>query len=159
VWRLGIPGPRLDAAPKLRFTFREYLSVDERSEVKHEYLDGLILAMAGGTPEHARRAMAVGTELVRQLAGRRCAVYSEALRVRVRETGFAGYPDVTVIGEELERDPEDANTIVNPTLVVEVLSPSTEEYDRGEKLAQYQRIASLRHIVLVAHDAPRIEIG
>ena len=96
----------------------------------------MILAMAGGTPEHARLAMAVGTELVRQLGGRRCAVYSGALRVRVRDTGFAGYPDVTVICEELQRDPEDANKIVNPTLVVEVLSPSTEEYDRGEKLAQ-----------------------
>ena len=148
----------MTAAPKLRFSFREYLSVDELSEVKHEYFDGLILAMAGGTPEHARIAAAVGAALARQLEGKRCAVFSEALRIRVLVTGFAGYPDVSVICGALERDPENANTVTNPAVVVEVLSPSTEEYDRGEKLKQYRQIPALRHVVLVAHDTPRIEV-
>ncbi len=146
------------AAPKLRFTFREYLSVDAGSEIKHEYLDGLILGMAGGTPDHARLAMAVGALLAQQLLGKRCAVFSEALRVRALQTGFAGYPDVTVICDELTRDPEDGNTITNPSVVVEVLSPSTADYDRGDKLRHYQTIPSLKHVVLVAYDAPQIVV-
>ncbi len=146
------------AAPKLKFTFREYLSVDAGSDIKHEYLDGLILGMAGGTPAHARLAMAVGSVLAQQLVGKRCAVFSEALRVRATQTGFAGYPDVTVICEELNRDPEDANTVTNPGVVVEVLSPSTKDYDRGDKLRHYQTIASVKHVVLVAYDTPHVEV-
>jgi len=146
------------AAPRLRFSFREYLRVDAESSVKHEFLDGMILAMAGGSPDHAALAMAVGASLNRQLEGRKCRVYSADLRVRVVATGFAGYPDVTVVCDKLERDPDDANTATNPALVVEILSPSTEEYDRGEKLRQYQQTASLSHIVLVAYDAKRIEV-
>ena len=146
------------AAPRLRFSFREYLQVDEASDVKHEYLDGLILGMAGGTPEHARIAAACGASLSQQLAGKRCAVFSEALRVRATETGFAGYPDVTVVCGELNRDPENENTVTNPKVVVEVLSPSTAEYDRGDKLRHYQSIPSLEHVVLAAHDAPLIEV-
>lgn len=126
--------------------------------MKHEFLDGMILAMAGGTPDHAALAMAVGASLNRQLEGKKCRVYSSDLRVRVLATGFAGYPDVTVVCNKLERDPEDANTATNPAVVVEILSPSTEQYDRGEKLRQYQQVPSLSHIVLVAHDEKRIDV-
>src|SRR4051812_49327521 len=98
------------AAPKLRFTFRQYLLVDESSTAKHEYLDGVILGMAGGTPEHARISAAIIASLGRQLEGKPCAVFSEALRIRVTATGFAGYPDVSVICGPLERDPESAVT-------------------------------------------------
>jgi Uma2 family endonuclease len=146
------------AAPKLSFTFRDYLAVDSNSTVKHEFLDGLILGMAGGTPDHARLAMAVGTLLSGQLDGKRCAVFSEALRVRATATGFAGYPDVTVVCDALARDPDDRNTITNPSLVVEVLSPSTAEYDRGEKFRHYQTMDSLQHVVFVAYDSPQIEV-
>ncbi|HEX4340457.1 MAG TPA: Uma2 family endonuclease [Polyangiaceae bacterium] len=144
--------------PQLRFTFREYLRVDAESSVKHEFLDGMILAMAGGTPDHAALAATVTALLNRQLEGKRCRVYSADLRVRVLGTGFAGYPDVTVICNKLERDPGDANTATNPAVVVEILSPSTEHYDRGEKLRQYQQIASLLHVVLVAHDERRSDV-
>src|SRR5437773_8378838 len=133
----------MTAAPRLRFSLREYLRVDAESSVKHEFLDGMILAMAGGTPDHAALAMAVGASLNRQLEGKKCRVFSADLRVRVLATGFAGYPDVTVVCSKLELDPEDANTATNPAVVVEVLSPSAEQYDRGEKLRQYQQIASL----------------
>ncbi|HET9934098.1 MAG TPA: Uma2 family endonuclease [Polyangiaceae bacterium] len=146
------------AGPELRFSFREYLSVDEATPVKHEYLDGMILAVAGGTPDHAALAMAVGASLTRQLLGQKCRVFSEALRIRVQATGFAGYPDVSVVCAKLMHDPEDANTVVNPAVVVEILSPSTEHYDRGEKLRQYQLIPSLAHIVFVSHDSHRIEV-
>jgi Uma2 family endonuclease len=146
------------AAAGLRFTFREYLQVDAESSLRHEFLDGMILAMAGGTPDHAALAAAVSASLNQQLQGKKRGVYSEALRVRVRATGFAGYPDVTVVCRQLELDPEDANTAINPTLLVEVLSPSTEQYDRGAKLSQYLQIPSLQHVVLVAHDRHSIEI-
>src|SRR6185436_19201933 len=103
------------AAPRLRFSFREYLRVDSESPAKHEFLDGMILGMAGGSPDHAALAMAVGASLQRQLEGKRCRVYSADLRVRVLSTGFAGYPDVTVVCNRLERDPEDGSTATNPT--------------------------------------------
>ncbi len=146
------------AAPRLRFSFREYLRVDAESPAKHEFLDGMILAMAGGSPEHAALAMAVGAALQRQLEGKRCRVYSADLRIRVPASGFAGYPDVTVVCERLERDPEDASTATNPAVVVEILSPSTEQYGRGEKLRQYQELASLLHVVLVSYDEKRIDV-
>ena len=148
----------MTAAPRLRFTFRDYVQVDESSEARHEYLDGLILGMAGGTPEHARIAAAIVGSLGQQLTGKRCAVFSEALRVRSVTTGFAGYPDVTVVCGALQRDPENANTVTNPAVVVEVQSPSTAEYDAGEKLSHYRAIASIEHVVLVAHDAQRIDV-
>lgn len=85
-------------------------------------------------------------------------MFSADLRVRSLATGFAGYPDVTVVCNTLERDPEDANTATNPAVVVEILSPSTEQYHRGEKLRQYQGIASLSHVVLIAHDQKRIDV-
>jgi Uma2 family endonuclease len=148
----------MTAAPQLRFTFREYLRVGAESSVKHEYLDGMILAMAGRTPDHAALAAAVTASLNRQLEGKKCRVYSADLRVRSLATGFAGYPDVTVVCDQLERDPEDPNTATNPAVVVEVLSPSTEPYDRGEKLRQYQQIPSNTDIVLVAHDKQQIDV-
>jgi Uma2 family endonuclease len=148
----------VNAAPRLKFTFDDYLVVDEASQARHEYLDGVILGMAGGTPEHARIAATIVAELGRQLSGKRCAVFSEALRVRSKATGFAGYPDVTVVCGALERDVDSPNTVINPTAVVEVQSPSTAEYDAGEKLRHYQQIVGLSHVVLVAHDAVRVEV-
>jgi Uma2 family endonuclease len=144
-------------APRRHFTFRDYLALEEASNVKHEYFAGEIYAMAGGTPEHAALAVAVSAALFDQLAGSDCRVFSSDLRVRVLATGLATYPDVTVVCGDLEHDPENPATITNPTLVVEVLSPSTESYDRGEKLEHYRQIPSLRECVLVAHDRWRIE--
>jgi Uma2 family endonuclease len=146
------------AAPRLRFSFGEYLQVDADSSVKHEFLDGMILAMASGTPDHAALAASVAAALNQQLRAKKCRVFSEALRIRVLATGFAGYPDVSVVCAKLELDPADQNTVTNPAVVVEILSPSTEQYDRGEKLRQYQQIASLSHVALVAHDEKRIEV-
>ena len=98
------------------------------------------------------------TSLGRQLEGKRCAVFSEALRVRSVTTGFAGYPDVTVVCGELQRDPRNSSTVTNPAVLVEVLGPSTAEYDSGEKLRHYQSIQSVSHVVLVAHDGVRIDV-
>ena len=143
-----------------RFTFAEYLVLEEGSTVKHEFLDGLVWAMAGGTPEHAAVCANVSRLLGNQLEGRPCRVYSSDLRVRVRATGLGTYPDVTVICDRFEPHPDDpmGHTAVNPRVIVEVLSPSTEAYDRGEKLVHYQQIASLAEVVLVAHDRREIQV-
>jgi Uma2 family endonuclease len=143
-----------------RFDFPDYVLLEESSSVKHEYLEGLVWAMAGGSPEHARIATNIATLLSTQLAGKRCSVFSSDLRVRVTATGLATYPDITVVCDRLELDPEDTkgHTVTNPRLIVEILSPSTEEYDRGEKLLHYQQIPSLRELVLVGSDERRIDV-
>jgi Uma2 family endonuclease len=146
-----------EAARKLSCTFAEYLAVDEAGALKHEYLNGEIFAMSGGTPEHSQIAASVIRELGSQLRGRPCVVYTSDLRVRVLATGLATYPDVTVICGPLERDPANKNTATNPVVIVEVLSDSTEDYDREEKLSHYRRIPSLREYLLVSQHERRIE--
>ena len=146
------------AAARHRNTLRDYLDVEEASVVRHEYIDGDIVAMAGGTPEHAALAGAVFVLLGRQLRGHPWRVYSSDLRIRVLETGLATYADATVICGIPERDPASPTHITNPTLLVEVLSPSTEDYDRGEKREHYQRIAALREYILVSQAREQVEV-
>jgi len=143
-----------------RFTFDQYLMLEEDSGAKHEFLDGQVWAMSGGTPDHAAIAGNVLTLLNVQLAGKKCRVFTSDLRIRVVATGLGTYPDVSVVCGRLELDPEDAkrHTVINPRVLVEVLSPSTEDYDRGDKLRQYQQIPALDELVLVAHDRREIEI-
>jgi Uma2 family endonuclease len=141
-----------------RYVFADYLALEEASNTKHEFLNGEIYGMAGGTPEHAALSVAVAAVLRAQLVGGPCRVYSSDLRVRVLATGLATYPDVTVVCGELERDPEGPTTVVNPRVVVEVLSDGTEAYDRGQKLDHYRRILSLAAVVLVSHRATEIEV-
>jgi len=112
-------------AAQTRSTFAEYLAIDEASDARHELIDGVVYAMSRGSPEHARLAMAIGGQLGAQLTGKRCAVYSSDLRVRVLATGLATYPDVTVVCGKLETDPADPHGATNPTVIVEVMSPST----------------------------------
>lgn len=142
------------------YDFESYLELEASGDTKHEFLDGNVWAMAGGSPRHAAISSRVGRILGQALEGRRCEVYSSDLRIRVQETGLATYPDASVICERIELDPEDrrGHTAINPTLLVEVLSPSTETYDRGEKLAHYKRIPSLCEVMLVAHDERRIDL-
>jgi len=143
-----------------RFTFEDYLELETYAEVKHEFLDGHVWAMAGGTRGHAALCGRMTILLGSLLRERPCEVFNSDLRVRVVATGLGTYPDVTVICGRFEADPEDpkGNTATNPLVIVEVLSPSTEQYDRGEKLTHYRRIASLREVVLVAQDARRVEV-
>lgn len=141
-----------------RYTYREYLALEDGANVRHEFFDGEIHAMADGTPEHAAVCANVSTALHVQLRGTGCRVHASDLRVRVLETGLVTYPDVTVVCARAELDPDNRLTVVNPTALVEVLSPSTAAYDRGEKLAKYQRIPSLREVVLVAHDERLVEV-
>jgi Uma2 family endonuclease len=116
--------------------------------------------MAGGSPEHGAIAANVIALLGNQLRARQCRVFTSDVRVRVQATGLATYPDVSVVRGRLETDPQDpgGSTVLNPVVVVEVLSPSTEAYDRGETLAHYKQMPALREIVLIAHDEQRVEI-
>jgi Uma2 family endonuclease len=143
-----------------RFTFEEYLILEETSRARHEFLAGHVWAMAGGTPEHGAVVANVTVLLGNQLRGRPRRVFTSDVRVRVKTTGLATYRDVSVVCGQLQTDPDDpkGHAVINPTVVVEVMSPSSEEYDRGEKLAQYKQIGSLQEIVLVAHEEQRIEI-
>lgn len=143
-----------------RFTFDEYVRLEEESVVRHEFIGGQVYATSGGSPDHAGVTANITRLLGNALAGRPCRIFSPDLRVRVQATGLGTYADVTVIWGEIELDPEDPkkHTALNPKVLVEVLSPSTEDYDRGEKLGNYKQIASLAEILLVAHDRREIEI-
>ena len=139
------------------YSFKDYLLVEEMNPVRHEYLDGEIYAMAGGSMLHAALAGAVLGSLDAQLAGR-WRVFTSDLRIRALATGFAGYPDVTVVCGDATTDPEDKETVSNPTVVIEVLSPATIDYDLSEKFEQYRRIPSLRAVVYMWQDRKQIEV-
>jgi Uma2 family endonuclease len=141
-----------------RYTWREYLSLERDANLRHESFDGEILAIAGGSPEHAALATGMIRELGAQLKGKRCRVHTSDLRIRVLATGLGTYPDVAVVCGDFQYDPEDKETVVNPTVIVEVLSSSTENYDRGEKFENYKQIPSLKEYVLVSHRERMIEV-
>jgi len=148
----------MTAAPRLHYTHREYVTFECSVGVKHEFFRGVIIAMAGGKPEHGARAVRVTSALLAQIGSRPCVVFDSDVRVRVRAGDLTAYPDASVVCGKLERDAEDPDAIVNPVVLVEILSPSTEEYDRGEKLDAYKLLPSLREVVLVAHDEQRIDV-
>lgn len=147
-----------EAARRPHYSLQDYLLIEEMSGVRHEYLDGDILAMAGGTPDHARICANVISLLSNRLEGRPCAVFTSDVRVRVQASGLDTYPDVSVVCGRAERDAEDKDALTNPVVLVEVTSPSTEAYDRGAKLDHYKRIPSLREVLLVAHGERRVEV-
>lgn len=147
----------MSIARKLHYTYDEYLEIERRSDVRHEYLDGEIYAMAGGTPEHAVLAGQLTALLARALPPG-CRVASSDLKVSVAVTGLYTYPDVSVICGAFVRDLRDPNAVTNPVLVVEVTSNSTEDYDRGAKLDQYQSIVTLQTVLIVSHRARRLTL-
>ena len=146
----------MSTARRLHFSYDEYLAVEERSEVKHEYCDGEIYAMAGGTPEHGALALRVVQVLGPKLAG--CTPLSSDVRVHIQASGLTTYPDVSFVCGPLERAAADGNAITNPSVIVEVTSRSTEDYDRGEKLSHYKQLPSLRSALLVSHRERRITL-
>jgi len=139
------------------FTYADYLGFEASSNVKHEFLEGQIHAMAGGTPEHAALAAAVITLLGPQLRGGECRPYNSDLRVRT-PSGLTTYPDVTIICGPRAIDAIDPLAITNPAVIVEVSSRSTEEYDSGDKFEHYRTFPSLLQYVLVSHRERSVEI-
>ena len=141
-----------------RMTYPEYLAAEAASASRHEFLDGAVWAMAGGTPEHGALAAAIIGQLQNALVGKPCRVYTSDVRVRVHATGLGTYPDVSVVCGALETAPDDPEAITNPVVLVEVLSDSTEAYDRGAKAARYRRVPSLREYVLVSQTEALVEV-
>lgn len=139
-------------------TYAEYCAFEREAVVKHEYLRGEVFAMAGGTFEHGRLAMYLGRLLGNGLQDRPCRVFSSDVRVRVEATDFDSYPDLSIVCGEPQSAEADSHALVNPLLVVEVLSASTEGYDRREKASHYRGIPSLQGSLLVAQDQPRLEL-
>ncbi len=124
--------------------------LEQESSVRHEYLEGEIYALAGGSPEHAALA-AQAIHLLASSVPRGSRVYSSDLRVRVLPTGLATYPDAAVVCGGIQSSPDDPQAVINPILVVEVTSSSTEPYDRGAKLVHYMTLSSVRAVLLVSH--------
>jgi Uma2 family endonuclease len=148
----------MDAQKKPHLTPEEYLAVERQAETRSEYLEGEMFAMAGASRRHNLIVTNLSRELSAHMRDRPCEVYSNELRVRIPATGLYTYPDVVVVcGEPELEDDDHLDTLLNPTLIIEVLSPNTEAYDRGKKFEHYQAIPSLSEYVLVSQDQPRIE--
>ena len=139
------------------FTPEEYLVSERKATLKSEYLNGEILAMSGASLAHTRITADIVTELNNQLRGGECEVISNDMRVKTGPKGAYFYPDVVVFCGEPEVEDNVFDTLLNPILVIEVLSPSTEVYDKGEKFRHYQELTSLREYVLVSQDRVRVE--
>jgi Uma2 family endonuclease len=138
-------------------SYEAYLALEASSVLRHEWFDGVVYDMAGGTLDHSALCASVITALSVGLAGKPCRVFTSDARVRVRATGLATYPDAAVACGRIERDPDDANALANPLVLVEVLSDSTEDWDRGGKFAHYRRIPALRDYVIVSQRERLIE--
>ncbi|MDQ2643158.1 MAG: Uma2 family endonuclease [Myxococcota bacterium] len=147
----------MTTARRLHHTYDEYLRALEMSGVKLEFCEGEIYAMAGGTPAHAELAASVTRLLGNALLGR-CRVASSDLKVRIEATDLSTFPDVTVICGERQTASVDRNAITNPTVVVEVTSNSSEDYDRGEKLNHYKQCPTIAAVLLVSHRRPRVTV-
>jgi Uma2 family endonuclease len=145
------------AQAKTHYTPDAYLALEREAEEKHEYLDGEIFAMAGASEAHILIVANLVMELGRQLKGRPCKVYPNDMRVNVRPRGLYTYPDVVVVCGKTELEDQHFDTLLNPTVIFEVLSPSTEGYDRGAKFESYRGVVSLAEYVLVSQEKVHVE--
>ncbi|MBV9764543.1 MAG: Uma2 family endonuclease [Acidobacteriaceae bacterium] len=147
----------MSSAPTRYITPEEYLEQERKAETRSEYFQGKVFAMAGASRRHARIVSNLVRELSGKLIDRDCNVYSNDLRLAVSQAGLYAYPDVMVVcGEEQVADRHD-DMLLNPTLLIEVLSKSTKNYDRGQKFESYRKLTSLREYLTVAQDKVHAE--
>ncbi len=142
---------------KTHITPEEYLALERQSEHKSEYYDGEIFAMTGASRKHNLIALNIGADLHNQLKGRACEAYLNDMRVHIPATGLYTYPDVVVVCGEPQLEDEHLDTLLNPVLIVEVLSKSTARYDRTSKFSDYRSIPSFIEYLLVSQDEYRVE--
>ena len=142
---------------KSGLTSEEYLAFERSSPERHEYVDGDLFAMGGASERHNQIVVNLSGEIRAQFKGRSCRVYTNDMRIRIAGTNRYSYPDVAALCDQALFDDEQKDTLTNPRLIIEVLSASTEAYDRGGKFEYYRRIESLAEYVLVAQDKPHIE--
>lgn len=142
-----------------RYTYAEYVALERESPTKHEFLDGEIYAMAGGSEDHSALAAEILRVLGNAIGDRPCRVHTSDLRIYVEAVGLATFPDGAVVCGPLEQHPPSPNaTALNPMVLIEVTSDSSEEYDTGGKLEAYRTIPSLRDYVIVSHRERRITV-
>ena len=154
---LELGGNEMASLPKTYITPEEYLALDRQAEVKSEYYAGQIIAFAGASKRHNLIVANVLAGIHRQLVDRPCNVYPSDMRVRISKTGMYAYPDIVVTcGEEQFAD-ESSDILLNPIVLIEVLSETTANYDRGDKFDQYRRIESLREYILVSQEPYRAD--
>lgn len=146
------------AAERLQMTEEEYLAFERASEERHEFANGAVFAMAGGSSNHSTVMMSIGAELRVALRDRRCQTRSSEMRIYIPSSGRYVYADASVVCGRPQFKDDAHDTLLNPRVIVEVLSPSTEAYDRVDKFDQYQTLPSVMHYVLAAQDKPRIEV-
>ncbi len=147
----------MEARDLRRLTIDEYVALDRASEERHEYVNGEAFAMAGGRPEHAVVTGNVYAALRGTLRGKPCLALNEAQKIATPRTAAYHYPDASVICGDPIRDSRDENAFVNPTVLVEVLSPTTADYDRGGKFVHYRSLETLREYVVVDESARLVE--
>jgi Uma2 family endonuclease len=147
----------MQPALKIGLTARDYLLQERKAEVKSEFVDGSVFAMAGGTRRHSRLAVRLASALERRLAGKTCQVFNGDMRLKVEATELYAYPDVQVACGELRFEDEQEDTLLNPRIIVEVLSEATAGWDRGDKFWHYRHLDSLAEYVLVSQEAWRVE--
>jgi Uma2 family endonuclease len=148
----------MSASPHPRLSEEEYLKIERAAEFKSEFYDGRMYAMSGGSYPHGQIILNLGSELRDALREKRCSVTANDVRTRVSKRGSYTYPDVMVVCGPPTFADDRKDTLLNPTIIVEVLSPSTEAHDRGLKFAQYRQIDSLQEYGLVSQTEPRVEI-
>jgi Uma2 family endonuclease len=148
----------MTANPKRKLTAAEYLAIEEAAEFKSEFVNGEMFAMAGASGFHNDIKENLIGEMFGQLKGTSCRSRSSDQRVNISPTGMYAYPDIVIVCGKVETDPLSPTTITNPVVVIEVLSPSTEGYDRNFKFRQYQQSPTLREYVLVSQHAPTVEV-
>lgn len=146
------------AAERVRMTEDEYLAFERASDERHEYADGEIFAMSGGSGNHSAVAAGMIRVLGNALYGRRCIVYTADMRINIPTSGRYVYPDASVVCGRSELKGDKRDILLNPRVIVEVLSPSTEEYDRGDKFTHYKAIPSFAHYVIASQDKKLVEV-
>jgi Uma2 family endonuclease len=147
----------MSTARRYHHSYDDYLRLESESPLKLEYSDGEIFAMAGGTPEHGALAMQF-VRLTSATLPSSCTVFSSDVKVRVVASDLATYPDVSITCGALVPPSDDPNAVTNPRFIIEVTSPSTEDYDRGDKLSQYKQLPSLDAVFLISHRSRRVTI-
>ena len=147
----------MSTAPKPRYTPEQYLAIERAAEFRSEFYHGEMFAMVGASRKHNLIAGDVFGELRQQFKGRKCEVYQTDMRVKVNATGLYTYPDVVATCDDPRFDDNHIDTLLNPKIIVEVLSPSTELWDRGKKFDHYRSIPSLREYVMIAQDHVHVE--
>jgi Uma2 family endonuclease len=146
----------MSTLPKHFITPEEYLEIERKAETKSEYYRGEMFAMSGASMEHSELAFRLSALLSTHLRGRGCRGFTADLRIEV-DAGYV-YPDLSIVCDEPKLADDRFDVLLNPTMVVEILSPTTERWDRGKKSQLYRSISWLQEYVLISHDEPRVEV-